>query len=329
MDASPVHKSQDRCREVCRNGDNESYAEPACIRRWTLSLIDYLENGFPRLHVGEDFNIVGGLGECGCVVIGVDDQDVDSHWGALLDTIRCHHLETRKVCRSIGFKRTTVCLSKRQCFIFICPQLWFPERGRGEVKWSKRIDKVQKRPKLIRLVLFCVGNCFSSIICSLDRNILQVLIHCNSPTIRCEGVTQKRPDNIQHDLDIPSCPTTCWLHVAFQHVEGKSQFRFTESSLLCVYTCTQLKNRCVSLNTAAQNSCKQSRPFSARKHKMWKLQSLQSDIHLNWIDVLSLLRHRQFLENWFSAALFKRTRFSFFCPIFREITSRERQERNL
>lgn len=223
---------------------------------------------------------------------------------------------------SVGFKRTTVCVSKRQYFICICPQLWCPERGRGEVKWSKRINKVWKRPKLIRWLLFCLGNCFSSIIWSLDRNILQVLIHCNSPTIRCE----ERPDNIQHGLDIPSCQTTCWLHVARPFSPSRG---FTESSQLCVYTFTQLKNWCMSLNAAAQNRCKQSRPFSARKHKMWKLQSLQSDIYLNWIDALSLQRHRQFLENWFSAALFKRTQFSFFCPIFREITSRERQERNL
>lgn len=120
MDAGPFHKSRDRCGEkACRNGDKERYAEPACRRRWTLSLIDYLENGFPRLHVGEDFNIVGGLGECGRVVIGVDDQDVDGHWGALLDTIRCHHLEMRKVCRSVGFKRTTVCVFLKDSILYV------------------------------------------------------------------------------------------------------------------------------------------------------------------------------------------------------------------
>lgn len=59
---------------------------------------DYLENGFPRLQVCEHLNIVGDLGKCGRVVIGVDDQDVDSHWDALLDTVRCHHLEPRKNC---------------------------------------------------------------------------------------------------------------------------------------------------------------------------------------------------------------------------------------
>lgn len=66
---------------------------------------NYLENSFPRLHVCEDLNIVGHFGKCGRVVIGVDDQDVDSHWAALLDTIRCPHLEPRnnRFCRKHRF----------------------------------------------------------------------------------------------------------------------------------------------------------------------------------------------------------------------------------
>lgn len=70
--------------------------EWTCRRRKRPSSLDYLEDGFPRLHVCEHLNIVGDLGKCGRVVIGVDDQDVDSHRAALLDTVRCHHLEAGK-----------------------------------------------------------------------------------------------------------------------------------------------------------------------------------------------------------------------------------------
>lgn len=104
---------------AARRGQREA-RRARFMRGWRRSLIDYLQNGFPRLHVGEDFNIVGGLGECGRVVIGVDDQDVDSHWGALLDTIRCHHLETRKVCRSTGLSaRLCVFLKDSILYLFV------------------------------------------------------------------------------------------------------------------------------------------------------------------------------------------------------------------
>lgn len=51
------------------------------------SAIDYLYYSLPRLHVCEDFDTVGDLSKCGCVVIGIDDQDVDSYRAALLDAI--------------------------------------------------------------------------------------------------------------------------------------------------------------------------------------------------------------------------------------------------
>lgn len=49
--------------------------------------IDYLKYCLPRLHVCEDFNAVGDLGKRGRIVIGINDQDVDSYWATLLDAI--------------------------------------------------------------------------------------------------------------------------------------------------------------------------------------------------------------------------------------------------
>lgn len=49
--------------------------------------IDYLKYRLPGLHVCEDFNAVGDFGKRGCIVIGINDQDVDSYWAALLDAI--------------------------------------------------------------------------------------------------------------------------------------------------------------------------------------------------------------------------------------------------
>lgn len=51
--------------------------------------------------------------------------------------------------------------------------------------------------------------------------------------------------------------------------------------------------------TAAQNRCKQRQPFFFLhgNTKYENFQSVQADIYLNWIDVLSILWHRQFLEN--------------------------------
>lgn len=49
--------------------------------------IDYLQHRLPWLHVCEDFDAVGDLGKRGRVVIGINNQDVDSYWAALLDAI--------------------------------------------------------------------------------------------------------------------------------------------------------------------------------------------------------------------------------------------------
>lgn len=56
-------------------------------RRRRTSLTDHLQHRLPRLHVGEDFHAVRHLAERGRVVVGVDDQDVDSDRAALLDAV--------------------------------------------------------------------------------------------------------------------------------------------------------------------------------------------------------------------------------------------------
>lgn len=63
--------------------DTEREVESQESDRW----IDYLQYRLPRLHVCEDFNAVGDLGKRGRVVIGINDQDVDSYWATLLDAI--------------------------------------------------------------------------------------------------------------------------------------------------------------------------------------------------------------------------------------------------
>lgn len=50
--------------------------------------------------------------------------------------------------------------------------------------------------------------------------------------------------------------------------------------------------------TAAQNRCKQRQPFFLHGNTQYEnFQSVRADIYLNWIDVLSILWDRQFLEN--------------------------------
>lgn len=56
-------------------------------RRENDCSIDYLKHCLPRLHVCKDFNTVGDLSKRGCIVVGINDQDVDSYWAALLDAI--------------------------------------------------------------------------------------------------------------------------------------------------------------------------------------------------------------------------------------------------
>lgn len=56
-------------------------------RREDNCMIDYLQNCLPQLHVCKDFNTVGDAGKHGRIVIGINDQDVDSYWATLLDAI--------------------------------------------------------------------------------------------------------------------------------------------------------------------------------------------------------------------------------------------------